>query len=212
MNQADTVQSTEAFEGPNKMDRNAWKVIAVVMFGPFMAQMDSTVVNVSLSTISESLHSSVSLAQWTISGYLLALALMLPVNGWLVDRVGAMRLYLGSFVAFTLSSILCGAARDMDELIAARIIQGIAGGLLAPLTQLMMTHGWREETWSRSWVTRGFQCLWRRYAAPFLPERLAPVVRLSPFVFSGFFSHSSAFICSIFLWSQHTGDRVNQHT
>ena len=139
MNQADTVQSTEAFEGPNKMDRNAWKVIAVVMFGPFMAQMDSTVVNVSLSTISESLHSSVSLAQWTISGYLLALALMLPVNGWLVDRVGAMRLYLGSFVAFTLSSILCGAARDMDELIAARIIQGIAGGLLAPLTQLMMT-------------------------------------------------------------------------
>lgn len=138
MNQADTLQSTENLKDSDKLDRNAWKVIAVVITAAFMTQMDSTVVNVSLSTITESLHSSVSVAQWTISGYLLALALMLPINGWLVDRVGAKRLYLGCFSAFILSSILCGAARDMNELIAARIIQGTAGGLLAPLTQLMM--------------------------------------------------------------------------
>src|ERR1700744_3889917 len=103
-----------------------------------MSQMDSTVVNVSLSAIRDDLHSSTESAQWIISGYLLALALMLPLNGWLVDRIGAKRLYLICFSAFTLASILCGAAHTMNQLIASRVIQGIAGGLLAPMAQLMI--------------------------------------------------------------------------
>ncbi len=103
-----------------------------------MAQIDSTVVNFSLFAIRQDLHSSIDSAQWIVSGYLLALALMLPLNGWLVDRLGAKRLYLGCFAAFTLVSLLCGLARTMDELISARIIQGMAGGLLAPMTQMML--------------------------------------------------------------------------
>jgi hypothetical protein len=77
------------------IDPIVWRVAAVALLGPFMSQMDSTVVNVSLSTIRGELHASIAAAQWILSGYLLALALMLPVNGWLVDRVGARRLYLG---------------------------------------------------------------------------------------------------------------------
>ena len=115
-----------------------WKIVAVVMMAPFMTQMDSTIVNVSLSSIRDSLQSTISAAQWVISGYLLALALMLPVNGWLVDRFGAKRLYLVCFSLFTLASALCAMAHTMPELIAARVAQGIAGGLLAPLAQLMM--------------------------------------------------------------------------
>jgi EmrB/QacA subfamily drug resistance transporter len=71
-------------------------------------------------------------------GYLLALALMLPLNAWLVARLGAKRLYLICFSSFTLASFLCGAATTMPELIGARLIQGMAGGLLAPLAQLMV--------------------------------------------------------------------------
>jgi EmrB/QacA subfamily drug resistance transporter len=115
-----------------------WKVIAVVLLGPFMTQMDSTVVNVSLSTIRQDLHASIGAAQWIISGYLLALALILPLNGWIVDKLGAKRLYLICFSAFTLTSLLCGAARTIEELIWARVLQGMAGGLLAPLTQMML--------------------------------------------------------------------------
>ena len=111
---------------PSRLDPKVWRVAAVVFLGPFMTQMDSTVVNVSLSTIGHELHSSIDSAQWIISGYLLALALMLPLNGWLVDRVGAKRLYLACFSAFTLASLLCGAAKTMDQLICARVIQGIA--------------------------------------------------------------------------------------
>ena len=120
------------------IDPRIWKMAAVVIAGPFMTQLDSTVVNVSLSTIRTELHASIETAQWIIGGYLLALALMLPLSGWLVDRVGAKRLYLGCFSAFTLASLLCGFSRTMDELICARLIQGVAGGLLAPMTQMMV--------------------------------------------------------------------------
>lgn len=120
------------------LDPRIWRVAAVVFVGPFMTQLDSTVVNLSLATIRQELHSSIATAQWIISGYLLALALMLPLNGWLVDRWGAKRLYVGCFSAFTLASLLCGAAHTMDELIWARVIQGMAGGLLAPMNQMMI--------------------------------------------------------------------------
>jgi EmrB/QacA subfamily drug resistance transporter len=121
-----------------KIDPKIWRTVCVVLLGPFMTQIDSTVVNVSLSTIRDQLHSSIASAQWIISGYLLALALMLPINGWLVDRVGAKRLYLVCFTAFTLASLLCGSAHTMDSLVFARVIQGIAGGLLAPMTVMMI--------------------------------------------------------------------------
>ena len=120
------------------LDPRIWRVAAVVCVGPFMTQLDSTVVNLSLSAIRQGLHSSIGAAQWIISGYLLALALTLPLNGWLVDRLGAKRLYLGCFSAFTLASVLCGHARTMDELIWARVLQGTAGGLMAPMSQMMI--------------------------------------------------------------------------
>jgi EmrB/QacA subfamily drug resistance transporter len=128
----------DATERDAKLDPAVLRVVAVVLLGPFMSQIDSTVVNVSLSAIRDDLHSSTERAQWIVSGYLLALALMLPLNGWLVEHVGAKRLYLGCFTLFTVASMGCGAARSMPALIGARVLQGMAGGLLAPLTQLMM--------------------------------------------------------------------------
>ena len=73
------------------------------------------------------LHASLSAIQWVTSGYLLALALMLPLTGWLVDRIGAKALYLRCFVAFTLSSTLCGVAWSANSLIAFRVLQGMSG-------------------------------------------------------------------------------------
>jgi len=123
---------------PQRLDPRVWRVASVVCIGPFLSQMDATVVNFSLATIRDDLHATIGAAQWIISGYLLALALMLPLNAWCVARLGAKRLYLLCFSAFTLSSLLCGAATSMPALIAARVLQGIAGGLLAPMTQLML--------------------------------------------------------------------------
>lgn len=122
----------------DKLAPGVWKVVLVVLLGPFMTSLDSTVVNVSMSTLASELHSTISATQWIISGYLLSLALMLPLSGWLVDRVGAKRIYIGCFTAFTIASVLCGVSQNMGQLILFRVLQGMAGGLLAPMAQMMM--------------------------------------------------------------------------
>ena len=120
------------------LDPLVWKITTVAVLGSFLSQLDATVVNVSLSSLAVDLHSSLTAIQWVTSGYLLALALMLPLNGWLVERIGAKSLYLWCFSAFTLSSALCGLAWSANSLIAFRILQGMSGGLMAPMAQMMM--------------------------------------------------------------------------
>ena len=122
----------------DKLAPGVWKVVCVAVIGSFMAQLDATVVNVSLASLAADLHVSLSAIQWVTSGYLLALALMLPLNGWLVDRIGAKALYLWCFTAFTLASTLCGMAWSANSLIVFRILQGMSGGLLAPMAQMMI--------------------------------------------------------------------------
>jgi len=102
--------SLSNYSETERLNPGIWKVTSVAVLGSFLAQIDATVVNVSLSSLAVELHSSLSAIQWVTSGYLLALALMLPLNGWMVDRIGAKALYLWCFTAFTLSSALCGMA------------------------------------------------------------------------------------------------------
>jgi EmrB/QacA subfamily drug resistance transporter len=123
---------------PSRIAPHIWKIVLVVSIGSFMAQMDATLVNVSLSTIGHTLDAPIAQTQWIVSGYLLAMALMLPLNGWLVDRVGAKRLYLFCFAAFTFASALCGLAHDINLLISARLFQGLVAGVLAPMAQMMI--------------------------------------------------------------------------
>ncbi|WP_321818951.1 MULTISPECIES: DHA2 family efflux MFS transporter permease subunit [unclassified Burkholderia] len=121
-----------------RLGPSIWKVSAVATLGSLLSQLDATIVNVSLSSLATDLHASLSTIQWVTSGYLLALTLVLPLNGWLVDRIGAKALYLWCFSAFTLTSALCGLAWSAPSLIAFRVLQGVSGGLLAPMAQMMI--------------------------------------------------------------------------
>ncbi|XBS69628.1 MFS transporter [Acerihabitans sp. KWT182] len=156
------------------IDRSVWKIAMVVLIGSFMTQLDSTVVNVSLPAISRTLGAPLAAAQWVVSGYLLAMALMLPLNGWLVESIGAKRLYLISFSTFTLASVLCGASRTMGELIDARLFQGLAGGVLAPMTQMMIARA-------------AGQNMARVMSYATLPILLAPI--LGPVLAGGILAH-----------------------
>src|SRR5580698_9894099 len=122
----------------DRLDPLVWKITAVAVLGSLMGQVDATVVNVSLSSLAVDLHSSLTTIQWVTSGYLLALALMLPLHGWLVGQLGAKSLYLWCFPIFTLSSALCGLAWSANSLIGFRVLQGMSGGLMAPLAQVMI--------------------------------------------------------------------------
>ena len=110
-----------------KLPSSVWKVSAVATLGSLMSHLDATIVNVSLSSLATELHASLTTIQWVTSGYLLALALILPLNGWLVDRVGAKAAYVWCLFAFTLASATCGLVWSVDALIAFRVLQGIAG-------------------------------------------------------------------------------------
>jgi EmrB/QacA subfamily drug resistance transporter len=131
---------SDTVHGTDQLDPAIWKITSVAVLGSFLAQLDATIANVSLSSLATELHTSLSTIQWVTSGYLLALTLALPMSGWLVDRIGAKAVYLWCFTAFTLSSALCGLAWSAHSLIAFRVLQGISGGLLAPMAQMMMAH------------------------------------------------------------------------
>jgi EmrB/QacA subfamily drug resistance transporter len=128
----------DTLDTSNQLHPLIWKITAVAVLGSFLAQLDATIANVSLSNLATDLHTGLSTIQWVTSGYLLALTLALPMSGWLVDRMGAKAVYLWCFATFTLSSALCGLAWSAQSLIMFRVIQGISGGLLAPMAQMMM--------------------------------------------------------------------------
>ena len=121
----------------DRLDPAVWRIASVVLLGPLLTSLDSTIVSVSLDTLRRELGSPLTTIQWVTTAYLLSLALVLPLSGWLVDRIGAKRVYLGCFVVFTLTSLLCGTATSAGMLIAFRVLQGVSGGLLAPMAQMM---------------------------------------------------------------------------
>jgi EmrB/QacA subfamily drug resistance transporter len=135
--EADRMASA-ARDRPEKLDPSVYKICFVAVFGPLLSQVDATIVNVSLSGLAAELKTSLSTIQWVTSGYLLALTLVLPLNGWLLERIGAKRLFLMCLAGFTMSSALCGLAWSAASLIAFRAFQGISGGLMAPMAQMLV--------------------------------------------------------------------------
>jgi EmrB/QacA subfamily drug resistance transporter len=115
-----------------------WKVCGIVIVGSIMSILDTTIVNVALDRLSSELHTTIANIQWVVTGYLLSLAAVIPVSGWAARRFGTKEVYISSLVLFTVGSILCGVASSATELIVFRVVQGVGGGLILPLGQLMM--------------------------------------------------------------------------
>jgi EmrB/QacA subfamily drug resistance transporter len=122
----------------DRIDSHVWRIASVVILGSIMSILDTTIVNVALETLGRELHSTLADIQWVITGYMLALAAVIPVTGWAARRFGPRRLYLLSLVLFTAGSALCGFAGSTTELIVFRVLQGIGGGMLLPVGQMMM--------------------------------------------------------------------------
>ena len=119
------------------------RIAIVVILGAIMSVLDTTIVNVALETLSVELHAPLDSVQWVVTGYMLALAAVIPVTGWAAARFGARRLYIISLVLFTAGSALCGLAWSLESLIAARVLQGLGGGLLVPIGQIDPRQGRR---------------------------------------------------------------------
>ncbi len=117
---------------------NKWIVAMTVMLPTLIEIIDTSIVNVSLDHIRGSLSAGMGEATWAISAYLLSNAIVIPMSGWLSRLFGRKRYQIGSITLFTLSSIMCGAAWSLESLIFFRVIQGLAGGGLVPVSQAIL--------------------------------------------------------------------------
>src|SRR3954447_8323962 len=122
----------------SRISPHVWRIAIVVILGAIMSVLDTTIVNVALDTLAKDLHTSLDGIQWVVTGYMLALAAVIPVTGWAATRFGSRRLYLISLVLFTAGSALCGLAWSSESLIAARVLQGLGGGMLMPIGQMIL--------------------------------------------------------------------------
>ncbi len=113
-------------------NRRSWLALAVLMVGAFMSLLDTTIVNVALPSIRDSLSASSSTLEWIISGYALAFGLTLIPAGRVGDRFGHRYIFLVGLGLFTAASLACGLAQDSLQLIIARVVQGAAGGIFFP--------------------------------------------------------------------------------
>src|SRR5271157_4096030 len=122
---------------PNKQV-NPWIVTIAVMLGTFMEILDTTVVNVSILYIAGNMGATVDEGTWVVTSYLVSNAVILPMAGWLANRFGRRRILLTCVAGFTLTSLLCGMATSLDWLIFFRVLQGLSGGGLKPLSQAVL--------------------------------------------------------------------------
>ena len=113
-------------------DGRRWRALAVCLVGSFMVLLDVSIVNVALKSIEQGLHASGEGIQWVLSGYALTFGLLLVPGGRLGDVRGRRQLFIAGLIAFTLASAMCGAAQNETWLVVARLVQGLAGGLLTP--------------------------------------------------------------------------------
>ena len=109
-----------------------------VMLASIMQALDNTIANVALPRIQGSLSATQDQMAWVLTSYIIAAAIMTPLSGWLAGQVGRKRVFLFSVVGFTVASALCGLAQSLPEIVAARLLQGLCGAALIPMSQAVL--------------------------------------------------------------------------
>ncbi len=135
----ETSPSQSGSTSDDKLDRGVLLVAGVVVLGAIMSILDITVVSVAQPTFQSEFDASPAEAAWTMTGYTLAMATVIPLSGWAADRFGTKRLYMMAVLLFAAGSALCALATSIEMLTAFRVLQGLGGGMLMPVGMTIMT-------------------------------------------------------------------------
>jgi MFS transporter, DHA2 family, multidrug resistance protein len=109
-----------------------------IMVATIMQTLDSTIANVALPHMQGSLSASQDQIAWVLTAYIVAAAIATPLTGWLVDRFGQKNVFLASVIGFTVASAICGLANSLTEIVLARLLQGVFGAALVPMSQMVL--------------------------------------------------------------------------
>lgn len=121
------------------LDRALLGIATVVVLGTIMSILDTTIVNIAINHLSSDFDAPLPTIQWVATGYLLALATVIPLTGWAADRFGTKRLYMTSLTLFLAGSALSGMAWSAHSLIVFRVLQGLGGGMIMPAGMTILT-------------------------------------------------------------------------
>ena len=133
----------------DRLDPVVRRIGIVTVLGSVMSVLDTMVVNVALESLSRDLHTDIETIQWVVTSYLLALAATVPISAWAARRIGVKRLYMLSLLIFTIGSALCGLAWSAGSLIAFRVLQGVGGGMIIPVGQMIIVRAAGRENLGR---------------------------------------------------------------
>jgi MFS transporter, DHA2 family, multidrug resistance protein len=147
---------------------NPWLVAAVVVVPTFMEVLDTTIAVVALRYIAGGLSATADDGEWVLTSYLAANAIILPITGWLSAHLGRRNYFLLSIAVFTLASGLCGIATSLGQLIAFRVIQGLAGGGLQPSSQAVLLDAFPREKQGMAMTLFGLAALLAPVVGPTL--------------------------------------------
>lgn len=124
---------------------NPWLIAAAVIVPTFMEVLDTSIANVALSHIAGSMSASYSEATWVLTSYLIANAIILPLTAWLGNRFQRKRFLMGCIFVFTFASLMCGLSVNLPMLLAMRVLQGLGGGGLMPVSQAILMESFPPE-------------------------------------------------------------------
>ena len=136
----------------------------VLVLGAFTTLLDTTIVNIALDHLHTVFGASVAQTQWVVTGYLLAFVAVIPLTGWVSERFGARNTWMFAVAVFLVGSVLCGFAASLPELIAFRVLQGVGGGMVLPVTISILTRAAGQGQIGRAMV------------AVALPAQIAPIL------------------------------------
>ena len=126
--------------GNERLDPKVLRTAGVLIFGTLAVIFDTTIVGVALHSLAADLHTTVATIQWVTTAYLLALGMTVPLSTWATARFGGKRVWLFSLVVFLAGSVIASMAWNAPALIAARVVQGIGGGLMLPVMTTLIVH------------------------------------------------------------------------
>jgi EmrB/QacA subfamily drug resistance transporter len=143
-------------------------VAIVYIFGLFMDMLDSTAVNVAVPQLTLDFHTQLSTVEWTVTGYLLSLAVFIPGSGFIADRYGTKRTFLTAMGIFVIGSALCGQAHSIEQLIAFRFLQGIGGGMMTPVSTVILSREFPGEERAKAAAIMAVPVVFAPLAGPVL--------------------------------------------
>jgi len=128
----------QSISAPAMVVKNKGLLTLALMLGTIMQVLDTTIANVALPHMASSLGAGSDEINWVLTFYIVAAAIATPLTGWMSDRLGQRKLFLGAIIGFTVASALCGIATSLPEMVFFRVLQGLCGAMIAPLAQTVM--------------------------------------------------------------------------